>query len=79
MGAEGIGDALNAAAAIIGERSKNIDQLMKAPDKDAGTVVGAKEDLDKMLVAFQRQSTGILKVALEDFKIKELLEKYLGQ
>ena len=76
LGAEGIGDALNAAAAIIGERSKNIDQLMKAPDKDAGTVVGAKEDLDKMLVAFQRQSTGILKVALEDFKIKELLEKF---
>jgi hypothetical protein len=77
LGANGIGDALNAAAAIIGKRSEGLQQLMDAPDKDAGAIVGAKEDLDKLLVAFQKQSTNILKVALEDFKIKELLE-YFG-
>ncbi len=78
LGANGIGDALNAAAAIIGERSKGLQELMDAPDKDAGAIVGAKEDLDKLLVAFQKQSTNILEVALRDFKIKELLE-YFGK
>lgn len=76
LGANGIGDALNAAAAIIGKRSKGLDDLMGAKDKDAGTIVGAKEDLDKLLVAFQKESTGILKVALEEFKIKEMLQKF---
>ena len=76
LGANGIGDALNAAAAIIGARSKGLDDLMGAKDKDAGTIVGAKEDLDKLLVAFQKESTGILKVALEEFKIKEMLQKF---
>jgi hypothetical protein len=78
LGANGIGDALNAAAAIIGTRSKGLQDLMDVQDKDAGTLVGAKEDLDKLLVAFQEQSTNILEVALRDFKIKELLE-YFGK
>jgi len=77
LGANGIGDALNAAAAIIGARSKGLQDLMDVQDKDAGTLVGAKEDLDKLLVAFQKQSTNILEVALREFKIKELLE-YFG-
>ena len=76
LGANGIGDALNAAAAIIGKRSKGLDDLMGAKDKDAGTIVGAKEDLDKLLVAFERQSTNILQVVLEEFKIKEMLQKF---
>ena len=76
LGANGIGDALNAAAAIIGKRSEGLQELMDAPDKDAGTIVGAKEDLDKLLVAFQEQSTNILEVALNEFKIKEMLQKF---
>jgi len=76
LGANGIAEALDAAAAIIGKRSKGLQELMDVPDKDAGTIVGAKEDLDKLLVAFQKQSTNILEVALRDFKIKELLEKF---
>ena len=76
LGANGIGDALNAAAAIIGKRSQGLQELMDAPDKDAGTIVGAKEDLDKLLVAFEKQSTNILEVALNEFKIKEMLQKF---
>jgi hypothetical protein len=73
LGMGGVNEALNAAAAIVGVASTNLDDIMAVKDKDAGTLIGAKEDLDKLLTAFQQQSTNILEVALREFKIKELL------
>ena len=76
LGMEGVNEALNAAAAITGTASNNLQEIMKIKDKDAGTIVGAKEDLDKLLVSFQEQSTNILEAALREFKIKELLTTF---
>ena len=78
LGGQGIADALNAAAAIIGIASNNIDDLMNkvAPENDAKALVGAKESLDTMLVAFQRESTGILRTVLQEAKIGNLLETF---
>ena len=76
LGMNGVNEALNAAAAIVGVASSNLDDIMAVKDKDAGTLIGAKEDLDKLLTAFQEQSTNILEVALREFKIKELLETF---
>ena len=59
----------------MGVASTNLDDIMAVKDKDAGTLIGAKEDLDKLLTAFQKQSTNILEVALEDLKVKDLLAK----
>ena len=75
LGMGGVNEALNAAAAIVGVASTNLDDIMAVKDKDAGTLIGAKEDLDKLLTAFQKQSTNILEVALEDLKVKDLLAK----
>lgn len=76
LGMDGINDALNAAAAITGVASTNLEDIVNMKDLDAGTIVGAKEDLDKLLVAFQEQSTNILEAALREFKIKELLTTF---
>jgi hypothetical protein len=78
LGGQGIADALNAAAAIIGIASNNIDDIMNkvAPENDGKALVGAKESLDTMLVAFQRESTGILRTVLETAKIGNLLETF---
>ena len=76
LGMDGINDALNAAAAITGVASNNLEDIVNMKDLDAGTIVGAREDLDKLLVAFQEQSTNILEAALREFKIKELLTTF---
>ena len=76
LGMSGVNEALDAAAAIVGVASNNLDEIMAIKDKDAGTLIAAKEDLDKLLTAFQEQSTNILEVALREFKIKELLETF---
>jgi hypothetical protein len=76
LGMDGVNEALNAAAAITGTASNNLQEIMNMKDVDAGTIVGAREDLDKLLTEFQEQSTNILEVALREFKIKELLTTF---
>jgi hypothetical protein len=75
LGMSGVNDALNAAAAIVGVASTNLEEILAIKDKDAGTLIGAKEDLDRLLSAFQKQSTNILAVALEELQVKDLLTK----